>query len=161
MDAGLAEFESSQILLNKTNHRFLEKTKLFAGWNHRYRRPKIDCSSLFIVPATSAAQNRLLFIFFLLRPFTVLMKKTRAIKQYIIFRCLWMKYPHYFFTFFMLKKTLLIYYFWYKKLPRMVWEPGISLLFLFFCYHFTTELQQLLGPYSQHFIFFVTYKLAQ
>jgi hypothetical protein len=25
---------------------------------------KIDCSSLFIVPATSAAQNRLLFFFF-------------------------------------------------------------------------------------------------
>jgi hypothetical protein len=50
---------------------------------------KIDCSSLFIVPATSAAQNRLLFFFFLLRPFTVLMKKTRAIKQSIIFRCLW------------------------------------------------------------------------
>jgi hypothetical protein len=43
----------------------------------------------------------------------------------------------------------------------MVWEPGISLLFLFICYDFTTELQQLLGPYSQHFIFFVTYKLAQ
>jgi hypothetical protein len=46
---------------------------------------KIDCSSLFILPATSAAQNRLLF---LLRPFTVLMKKTRAVKQSIIFRCL-------------------------------------------------------------------------
>jgi len=30
------------------------------------------------VPAASTAQNRLLF---LLRPFTVLMKKTRAIKQ--------------------------------------------------------------------------------
>ena len=43
---------------------------------------KIDCSSLFIVPATSAAQNRLLF-FFLLRPFTVLMKKTHAVKQSI------------------------------------------------------------------------------
>ncbi len=50
---------------------------------------KIDCSSLFIVPATSAAQNRL----FLLWPFTVLMKKTRAVKQSIIFRCLW--YYHY------------------------------------------------------------------
>ncbi len=51
---------------------------------------KIDCSSLFIVPATSAAQNRLLFFFFLLWPFTVLMKKTRAVKQSIIFRCLWL-----------------------------------------------------------------------
>jgi hypothetical protein len=49
---------------------------------------KIDCSSLFIVPATSAAQNRLLFFFFLLWPFTVLMKKTLAVKQ-LIFRCLW------------------------------------------------------------------------
>ncbi len=34
------------------------------------------------VPATSAAHNRLLF-FFLLRPFTVLMKQTRAVKQSI------------------------------------------------------------------------------
>ncbi len=59
---------------------------------HRYRRRKTDCSSLFIVPATSAAQNRLLFFFFLLRPFTVLMKKTRAIKQSIIYRCLWVSY---------------------------------------------------------------------
>ncbi len=32
------------------------------------------------VPATSAAHNRLLF-FFLLRPFTVLMKQTRIVKQ--------------------------------------------------------------------------------
>jgi hypothetical protein len=32
--------------------------------NHRYRRRKIDCSSLFTVPATSAAQNSLLFFFF-------------------------------------------------------------------------------------------------
>ncbi len=55
---------------------------------------KIDCSSLFVVPATSAAQNRLLFFFFLLRPFTVLMKKTRAIKQSIIFRCLSMFFIH-------------------------------------------------------------------
>jgi len=39
------------------------------------------------VPATSAAQNRLLF-FFLVRPFTVLMKQTRAVKQSIFFRCL-------------------------------------------------------------------------
>ncbi len=33
------------------------------------------------MPATSAAHNRLLFFFFLLRPFTVLIKKTRAVKQ--------------------------------------------------------------------------------
>ncbi len=55
----------------------------------------------------SKAQNRLLkfvycaryqrstkkasFLSFLLRPFTVLMKKTRALKQPIIFRCLWLK----------------------------------------------------------------------
>jgi len=36
------------------------------------------------VPATSAAHNRLLFFSFLLRPFIVLMKKTRAVKQSII-----------------------------------------------------------------------------
>jgi hypothetical protein len=39
------------------------------------------------VPATSAAHNSLLFFFFLLRPFTVLMKQTRqavhAVKQSI------------------------------------------------------------------------------
>jgi len=46
---------------------------------------------LFIVPSTSAAQNRLLFFFFLLQPFTALMKKTRAVKQSIIFRCLWLE----------------------------------------------------------------------
>ncbi len=43
---------------------------------------KIDCLSFVCVPATSEAHNRLLF-FFLLWPFTVLMKKTRAIKQSI------------------------------------------------------------------------------
>ena len=37
---------------------------VFVCSNHRYRRRKIDCSSLFIVPATSAAQNSLLFFFF-------------------------------------------------------------------------------------------------
>jgi hypothetical protein len=35
------------------------------------------------VPATSAARNRLLF-FFLLQPFTVLMKQTRIVKQSIL-----------------------------------------------------------------------------
>ncbi len=57
-------------------------------WNHRYRKAKIDCLRFVYVPATSAAHNRLLFFFFLLRPFTVLMKKTRAIKQSIFLRCL-------------------------------------------------------------------------
>ncbi len=51
-------------------------------------RPKIDCLSFVYVPATSAAHNRLLFFFLLLRPFTVLMKNTRAIKQSIFLRCL-------------------------------------------------------------------------
>jgi hypothetical protein len=41
---------------------------------------KIDCLSFVYVPATSAAHNRPLF---LLQPFTVLMKKTRAVKQSI------------------------------------------------------------------------------
>ncbi len=45
---------------------------------------KIDCLSFAYVPNTSAAHNRLLFFLFLLRPFTVLMKKTRAVKQSII-----------------------------------------------------------------------------
>ncbi len=44
---------------------------------------KIDCLSFVYVPATSAAHDRLLF-YFLLRPFTVLMKKTCAVKQFII-----------------------------------------------------------------------------
>jgi len=50
------------------------------------KSPKIDCLSFVYVPATSAAHNRVLFcfFFFLLRPFTVLMKKTRAVKQSII-----------------------------------------------------------------------------
>jgi hypothetical protein len=45
--------------------------------------PKIDCLSFVYVPATSAAHNRLLFFIFLLQPFTVLMKKTSAVKQSI------------------------------------------------------------------------------
>ncbi len=43
---------------------------------------KIDCLSFVYVPATSAAHNSLLF-FFWLRPFTVLLKKTRTVKQSI------------------------------------------------------------------------------
>ncbi len=43
------------------------------------------------VPATSAAHNRLLFFFFLLRPFTVLMKKTHAVKQSILGSVEWFK----------------------------------------------------------------------
>jgi hypothetical protein len=73
---------------------------------------KIDCSSLFIVPATSAAQNRLLFFFFLLRPFTVLMKKTHAVKQSIIFRCLWLKQSTVFiFTLFLWVLKKIVYLF--------------------------------------------------
>ncbi len=55
---------------------------------HRYRKAKINCLSFVYVPATSATHNRLLFFFFLLRPFTVLMKKTHAVKQSIFLRCL-------------------------------------------------------------------------
>ncbi len=51
-------------------------------------RPKIDCLSFVYVPATSAAHNRLFFLLFLLRLFTVLMKKTHAVKQSIFLRCL-------------------------------------------------------------------------
>ncbi len=48
---------------------------------------KIDCSGLFMCPLL--AQGIIgFFSFFLLRPFTVLMKKTHAVKQSIIFRCL-------------------------------------------------------------------------
>jgi hypothetical protein len=50
--------------------------------NHRYQSAKIDCLSFVCVPATSAAHYRLLF-FFLLQLFTVLMKKTRIVKQSI------------------------------------------------------------------------------
>ncbi len=45
--------------------------------------PKIDCLSFVYVPATSAALIRLLFFIFLLRLFTVLMKKTCSVKQSI------------------------------------------------------------------------------
>ncbi len=45
------------------------------------------------VPATGASLPRLLFIYFLLWPLTVLMKQTRqavhAVKQSILLRCLW------------------------------------------------------------------------
>jgi hypothetical protein len=56
---------------------------LFFNLVHRYRSAKIDCLSFVYVPATSAAHNRLLFFFFLLRPFTILMKKARVVKQSI------------------------------------------------------------------------------
>ncbi len=44
---------------------------------YRYRKAKNRLIKFCYVPATSAAQNRLLFFFFLLRLFTVLMKQTR------------------------------------------------------------------------------------
>ncbi len=71
--------------------RCVKQNLLFSAccW-HRYRKAKIDCLSFVYVPATSAAHNRLLFFFFLLRLFTVLMKKTRAFKQSIFLRCLWL-----------------------------------------------------------------------
>ncbi len=76
-----------------SNH--YKKKKLTAvSYYHRYRRCKIDCSSLFTVPATSAAQNSLLFFFFLLRQLTKLTFITRqavcAVKQSIFLRCLWL-----------------------------------------------------------------------
>ncbi len=62
-------------------------------FKHRYRRRKIDCSSLFSVPATSAAQNSLLFFFFLLWQLTkqtfITRQAVRAVKQSIFLRCLW------------------------------------------------------------------------
>jgi hypothetical protein len=56
-------------------------------YKHRYRKMKNRLLKFCYVPATSAARNRLLFVLFLLWPFTVLMKQTRqavrAIKQSI------------------------------------------------------------------------------
>ncbi len=72
-------------------HHIIERTRLFTQGNQgQYGKilpqiskgTKIDCLSFVYVPATSAAHNRLLF-FFLLQLFTVLMKKTCAVKQSI------------------------------------------------------------------------------
>jgi hypothetical protein len=49
---------------------------------------KIDCLSLFMCPLLAQLIIGF-FSLFWLQPFTVLMKKTRAVKQSIIFRCLW------------------------------------------------------------------------
>ncbi len=52
---------------------------------------KIDCLSLFMPWFMCPLLVQLIIgFFFLLQPFTVLMKKTRAVKQSIIFRCLWL-----------------------------------------------------------------------
>ncbi len=53
----------------------------FIGLNHRYRRAKIDCLSFAMCPLL--AQLIIGFFSFLQQPFTVLMKKTRVIKQSI------------------------------------------------------------------------------
>jgi len=92
--AKIVHSNKKQPLMTK-NRKWTKPTVLFCGgkypwWYHRYRKAKIDCLSFVYVPTTSAAHNRLLFFFFLLRPFTVLMKKTRAVKQSIFLRCLWM-----------------------------------------------------------------------
>jgi hypothetical protein len=61
--------------------------KKFGTPTHRYRKTKNRLLKFCYAPATSAADNRLLFFLFLLCPFTVLMKQTRqavrAIKQSI------------------------------------------------------------------------------
>jgi hypothetical protein len=49
----------------------------FTCVNHIYRKAKNRLLKFCYVPATSAAQNRLLFFFFLLRLFTVLMNQAR------------------------------------------------------------------------------------
>jgi hypothetical protein len=46
------------------------------------------------------------FCFFLLRPFTVLMKKTLAVKQSIILRCLWQQQTFQIFTLISLQKEI-------------------------------------------------------
>ncbi len=58
--------------------------KTFPPKNHTYRRAKIDCLSFVMCPLLA----QLIIGFFLLRPFTVIMKKIRAVKQSIILRCL-------------------------------------------------------------------------
>ena len=61
--------------------------------NHRYQKRKNRLLK-FVYCARYQRSTKQASFLFLLRPFTVLMKKTRAVKQSIIFRCLWVKsYP--------------------------------------------------------------------
>jgi len=64
-------------------HLFTASPTSFIGFKHRYRSAKNRLLKFCYVPATSAAHNRLLFFSFLLQLFTVLMKKTHAVKQSI------------------------------------------------------------------------------
>ncbi len=69
-------------------HVVTARTLLFwfcLGYTHRYRKAKNRLLKFCYVPATSAAQNRLLF---LLRLFTVPMKQTRQALS-SLYRCLW------------------------------------------------------------------------
>jgi hypothetical protein len=61
--------------------------KMFHSTIHRYGKAKIDCLSFVMCPLLVQLIIGFFFLFFLLRPFTVLMKQTRqavrAIKQSI------------------------------------------------------------------------------
>ncbi len=73
--------------------RLLIVADTLAYCSHRYRKAKIDCLSFVMCPLL-AQPIIAFFSFFLLWPFTVLMKQTRqavhAIKQSIILSCLWL-----------------------------------------------------------------------
>ncbi len=58
------------------------RSNLITCSSHRYRSVKIDCLSFVMCPLVQLIIGFFSF-FFLLRPFTVLIKKTRAIKQSI------------------------------------------------------------------------------
>jgi hypothetical protein len=61
-------------------------------WNHRYRKAKNRLLKSCYVPATSAAQNRLLFYFFAAAVYSTTEANKASLKQSIILRCLWCQY---------------------------------------------------------------------
>jgi hypothetical protein len=56
---------------------------------HRYRKAKNRLLKFCYVPATSAAQNRLLFYFFAAAVYSTTEANKASLKQSIILRCLW------------------------------------------------------------------------
>ncbi len=62
------------------------------GWNHRYRKAKNRLLKCCYMPATSAAQNRLLFYFFCCGCLQYYKANKASLKQSIILRCLWLEF---------------------------------------------------------------------
>ncbi len=57
-------------------------------WSHRYQKAKNRLLKFCYVPATSAAQNRLLFYFFAAAVYSTTEANMANLKQSIILRCL-------------------------------------------------------------------------